>query len=62
MTIEEIRDTLSKMNLAQVSRDTGLHHNTLLRIKNDKLPKPSSSVLALLTYYFESVLSSRTRQ
>lgn len=55
MTLDNLRKTLKKMNLAVVSKETGLHHNTLLRIRNGQTAEPSYAVLTILFNYIESV-------
>lgn len=59
MTLEELKNALQKMNLAQVSRDTGIHHNTLVRIKNNETMKPSYVIVATLIDYIESGFKTR---
>lgn len=62
MTLDDVRAALSKLNLAQVSRDTGIHHNTLVRIKNNENANPSYVVVSILMDYISSGLRSRVEK
>lgn len=52
MTLEEITDRLSDMNLTAVSKATGIHYNTIRNIKNGENKNPSYLVVADLSNYF----------
>lgn len=62
MTIEELRAVLGKMNLAKVARDTEIHHNTLIRIKNNENYNPSYSVVTRLAEYLDGLLPARAEK
>lgn len=53
LTVKEIREKLKECNLNAVSRDTGLHIQTLYKIKNES-PDPRHSTVLILSEYFTS--------
>jgi DNA-binding phage protein len=53
LTVKEIREKLKECNLNAVSRDTGLHIQTLYKIKNES-PDPRHSTVRILSEYFTS--------
>lgn len=52
MLVEEIRRKLHGMNIKKVSRDTGLHFNTIYSIANGKKTNPTYNVVLKLSEYF----------
>lgn len=53
MTIDQIRDALSDRTLTVVSDRTGIHHNTLLRIKSGALKNPWQKTIQALSDYLQ---------
>lgn len=53
MKVEKIREYLKGKNIQQVSRDTGLHFNTVYAIANGKKKNPSYNVVLTLSNYLE---------
>lgn len=49
-TVDKIRLALADRNLAQVSRQTGLHHNTLIKIRSG-VSAPHIATIKLLVEY-----------
>ncbi len=53
MTPQEISRALTTMNILRVHRDTGLHFNTLYRIRNGKIANPSFDTVKRLSDYLK---------
>lgn len=51
MTLQEIIAALQDRNLAVVSKRTGIHHNSLVAIKNGQVKTPNPRTLAALETY-----------
>lgn len=51
MTKEEIATALWDRNLKRVSEATGLHHNTLLALRNGSVEKPNIGTVEILRKY-----------
>lgn len=53
MTIEEIKQQLSDRRVDVVSQATGVHYNTVYKIKTGKNINPTYNVIKALSDYFE---------
>jgi DNA-binding phage protein len=53
MNINKIKQAMQSLNLKQVSRDTGINHNTLLAIKNSPEANPTLNTLQTLDAYIK---------
>lgn len=51
MTLQEIIDALKDRNLSVVAERVGVHHNTLVAIKNGQVKSPNPRTLAALAAY-----------
>tara|TARA_R110000868_G_scaffold155870_1_gene382471 strand:+ start:184 stop:387 length:204 start_codon:yes stop_codon:yes gene_type:complete len=51
MTIQAIRDALRDRRIGMVAAGTGLHYNTIKRLRDNPAANPSYKVLAALTDY-----------
>ena len=51
MTIDEIIAALKDRNLKVVSERTGIHHNSLVALKNGAVQNPHQRTIELLTAY-----------
>lgn len=52
-TVDEIKRLLSDRRLTQIAQATGLHRNTLARIRSGQQPNPTYYILAKLDAYFD---------
>jgi len=52
MTTQEIIEALQDRNLARVAEKTGLHHNTLVRLRKGHVA-PNPGTLHILSAYLE---------
>lgn len=55
MQIETIKAALWKLNLKRVSADTGIHHNTLLAIRNNPHANPTLRTMTTLADYIRAL-------
>ena len=51
---DECKEKLKDRTLAVVAENTGLHYNTLLRLRDGHAKEPSYKVIKTLSEYFES--------
>lgn len=51
MSLQEIRDKLRGCNIAAVARETGLHYNTVLAVRDSDLCNPTFRTIQALTEY-----------
>jgi hypothetical protein len=49
MTLKQLRAGLAKKQLKQVATETGLHYNTLRKIRDDETANPTLNVMLTLT-------------
>lgn len=54
LTFEQVVEKLQDRRLDAVALATGLHHNTIARIRDGKNVDPKLSTLKLLSDYFET--------
>lgn len=54
-TLDEIRRLLTDRRITQISEATGLHRNTLARIRDGRQPNPTYYVMERLDAYFDGV-------
>lgn len=52
-SLEQVRIALKGMNLREVSRETGLHYETVRRVAQSIITNPDTSTLTALSDYFE---------
>ena len=52
MTVEQIRVALKDLKISAVSRDTGLHYNTVIRVRDGDILDPRNSTVRALSKYF----------
>lgn len=52
MTIMEIKKALHDRRPSMVAEKTGLHVNTIIKLRDDKNPNPTLDTLEKLTLYF----------
>lgn len=52
MTLDQVRTALQTANLSTLSRVTGLHYNTIRRIKTGDNTNPTTHTLTTLSKYF----------
>jgi hypothetical protein len=54
MTLEQIRDALSDRMPVKVAEATGVHYNTIRKVRDDPNANPTHKVLQALSNYLES--------
>ncbi len=54
-TLDELKRLLTDRRITQISEATGLHRNTLARIRDGRQPNPTYHVMARLDAYFDMV-------
>lgn len=53
MTIQEIREALQDRRIPVVAQETGIHHNTIAKIRDGGTTDPSHRVVEALRAYLE---------
>lgn len=53
-TPEQIRAYLQDANLAKVAKETGLHYNSMLAIKNDVNGNPTWRTIKIISEYIDA--------
>jgi transcriptional regulator with XRE-family HTH domain len=52
-TLDELKRLLTDRRITQISEVTGIHRNTLARIRDGRQPNPTYYVMAKLDAYFD---------